>query len=83
MLDQFGSHIQRSSQNQIKTCFLIKLLGESEVSNLDIEIVYRIWHKKDIFWFDISVGYRLEVHVIEAQHDLMNNISRLSLSKAC
>ena len=79
MFDELRGHIKRCPQYQIKARITIKLLSKAEVRNFNIKVIFFIRDQQDIFWLDIPMGNRLEMHIVKSQHYLMDNIGSLCL----
>ena len=82
MHDQLRSHIERSSKHEIKPCLLVEFLSKAKISNLNIEIIGVVRDQQDVLWFHISMSDRLQMHVVQAQHDLVDDVHCLALCKA-
>jgi hypothetical protein len=64
MFDELWGHIKRCPQDQIEARITIKLLSKAQVRNFDIKVIFFIRDQQDIFWLDIPVGNRLQMHII-------------------
>ena len=82
MHDQLWRHIEGSSEDKIKPCLLIEFLSKSKIGNLDIKVVRVIRYQENVLWLHISVSDGLQVHVVEPQHDLVDDVHCLALCEA-
>lgn len=64
MLDELWSHVEWGSKYQVQPSALVKLLSETKICDLDIEILDVIWYKEDIFWFNVSMCDWLQMHIV-------------------
>lgn len=82
MHDQLWRHVEGSAEDKIKSRLLIEFLSKSKIGNLDIKVVRVIRYKENVLWLHVSVGDGLQVHVVEPQHYLVDDVYCLALSEA-
>ena len=82
MHDELRRHVKWSSEDKIKTSLLIEFLSKSKIGNLDVKVVWVFGHQENVLWLHVSMGDRLQVHVVESQHDLVDDVHSLALCEA-
>ena len=79
-VDQFWRHVEGRTQHQRHAFILfVKLLGESQIRNLDLKVVDVFRNKKDVLWLHVTMSYGLQVQIVEAHHDLHCDVTGLVL----
>lgn len=80
--NQLWRHVKRSTQDKVEALLLVKLLGKSQVGYFDVKFVFLVADQKNILWLHVPMCDILLMHIVEAPHDLINNVCSLLLCEA-
>jgi len=80
MVYNLRRHVERTSKHFIQLVLIIKVGGESEIRELDLQVFQRL--DEDVFWLYIPVHDVVRMHVVESEEQLIADIHDLALRES-
>lgn len=81
VLHKLWRHIQRRTKHEVEAGLRAELAREAKIRNLHVEVHRVLTDEQNILGLNVTVCYRLQVHIVEAQHYLMADVRGLRLGK--
>lgn len=71
--NDLGSHVQRTTEDEVEALLWVEKARETEVSNLYTQIVDILRLEENVLWLQVTMRDVLVMHVVDSQQDLVNN----------
>lgn len=81
MKNKLRRHVEWRTQNEVKAGLRLKLTCKAEVSDLNVKVHRVLANKQYVLGLNVAMRDRLQVHIVQAEHDLMDDVGGLRLGE--